>query len=244
MNREILSGPVKLLVLNDRSDTWGHGVKSYHEVAGQFEPEGETCAAKGGLFSAIYANLKYAGGGKTKVGRKETFAESPSLSRAFIETRVYEELPWIEMRIFVNWNKPRSILKLEIPFKMGSPESIIARVPGGKSTRPSDGAENPLQSWIRLKGLFSAAMCQKGAYAYDCNKNRLRITLVRSSYYGYDQGTPLNFQPPQRNTDLGMHEFEFRIYVGKDADGEIVDRAGFEMHEPFWVIQEAGKYRR
>lgn len=148
------------------------------------------------------------------------------------------------MKIFVNWNKPGSILKLEIPFKVGSPENIIAQVPGGSSTRPLDGAESPLQTWVRLKGFFSVAVCQKGAYAYDCNKNRLRVTLVRSSYYGYDQRTPLNFQLPQKHTDLGTHEFEFRIYVGKDADGEIVDGAGFEMHEPFWAIQEAGKYHQ
>ena len=118
------------------------------------------------------------------------------------------------MKIFVNWNKPGSILKLEIPFKVGSPENIIAQVPGGSSTRPLDGAESPLQTWVRLKGFFSVAVCQKGAYAYDCNKNRLRVTLVRSSYYGYDQGTPLNFQLPQKHTDLGTHEFEFRIYTG------------------------------
>ena len=86
IDQEILSGPVKLLVLNDSSDTWGHGVKSYNEVAGQFKPEEKTFATKGGLFSAVYANLRYAGGGKTKIGRKKIFKEPTSLSRAFVET--------------------------------------------------------------------------------------------------------------------------------------------------------------
>ena len=234
-----ICSPVRLLVLNDRSDTWGHYARSYDEVVGEFTIEGEPVIVSGGYLTSIITHLIYRGGGKRIVDPGHSFFEPDSISRATVETRIYSQLPYVEFRINILWNKPRSILKMEIPFIPGSAGKLIAQVPGGKTERVMDGAEEPLQGWIKLENSLHPAFCQKGAYAYDCENSRLRITLVRSSHYGYNIGPkPLDYRLPQYHTDLGEHRFTGRLYLGKAMDEELLNRIMFEMYEPFLLIRE------
>jgi hypothetical protein len=80
---------------------------------------------------------------------------------------------------------------------------------------------------------------QKGAFSFDCLPERLRLTLIRSSFYGYDRGVKLDPSDPQMDTDQGRHDFRILILSGQKLDPAFLDRASEVFLEPFTLIRES-----
>ena len=83
------------------------------------------------------------------------------------------------------------------------------------------------------------AVVQNGAFACDCLNGRIRLTLVRSSLYGFEDNREVFAIDPQHDTDLGPRHFKVRFLPGVELDAERFDRTAEILNEPFTVIRES-----
>ena len=212
----------RFLVLNDASDTWGHGVVRYNDVIGAFS-----------LVSAAVCT----GPVVEQAFQKWTF------ERSHIDAvyTLYRDLSWIDLDLAINWAEDRRILKMEISPEGYGEDVYTVQGPGGSIDRPADGSEQPLHHWVGLRGGDGAfGVVQDGAFACDCSGGRLRINLVRSSIYGYHDPNVLDPLDPQQLTDQGLHHFRFRYFFDRELDPTRMNCRVETMLEPFMVIRESG----
>lgn len=220
--RPLLERSVRFLVLADASDTWGHGVRSYDEIEGAFALQSSAILA-GPVTAKLYQHFTY--------GR----------STLEVIYSIYTGLPRIYAEIVVNWNETRKILKLEIAPADSRFTTFTMQAPGGAIERRADGGELPLHNWVLLPGWRGpVGVIQDGAFGCDCETGRLRLTLVRSSLYGYDASVKLPPADPQRHTDLGEHRFRLCLMRQAGLDAPALDRETQAFLEPFMVIRESG----
>ena len=83
------------------------------------------------------------------------------------------------------------------------------------------------------------AVVQKGAFACDCLNGRIRLTLLRSSLYGFEDNREVFSIDPQHDTDLGPHHFKIQFLPGVELDVERFDRMAEVLNEPLTVIRES-----
>jgi alpha-mannosidase len=219
--RPLIKSPVKFLVLADESDTWGHGVSAYGNVTSEFTL-GSSGVMTGPVTSKLYQSWSH---GKSVVE---------------IVWSLFHGLPQIYADITVYWAERRTILKMEIDAAGDGAQPYLVQGAGGAIACEADGAEMPLHRWIWLpsgKGQ-GLAVLQDGAFAYDCHRGRLRLTLVRSSLYGYDQGTKLAPHDIQQHTDQGIHQFRLCLMPQPNPSSVQLDRSALAFIEPFHLLRE------
>ena len=213
--KPIFSVPLKLGVIRDSSDTWGHGVRGFGDISGVFE-ETFSSVHSGPIASFLHSRQKFGD------------------SEARLTFTAYRDLPIVDIDIRIAWREKQSILKLllEPAVEFGS---IIAQGPGAAIEKKTDGAEEPMHGWISAGRL---GIMQDGAFAFDRNGKQIRITLVRSSLFGYDICCPFDAAGPLNLTDQGEHSFKFR-FIDKDGlSTSDMDQAFSGFIEPFHVLRE------
>jgi alpha-mannosidase len=216
-----LRATIRWLVLADDSDTWGHGRSRYDDVAGEFELQSS------GIMRGPVAD---------KLAQRWTCGCS---AIDVVYTR-YRALPGIHAAVRVLWNERRRLLKLEITPENGRGPSLTMQCAGGPVERRADGRELPMHRWVRVPaGESGLAVVQKGAFACDCLDGRLRLTLIRSSLYGFEDGREVLEPDPQHDTDFGLREFALRLLPDAPADTAALDRLADVLNEPFIVIRES-----
>jgi hypothetical protein len=83
------------------------------------------------------------------------------------------------------------------------------------------------------------AVIQHGAYACDSVAGRLRLTLLRSSLYGFEDRREVFDIDPQHDTDLGPRRFRVQFLPGIPCDAARLDQAAAILNEPLTVIRES-----
>jgi alpha-mannosidase len=219
----ILESPVRFLVLDDKSDTWGHGVDAFDTVEGVFVLV-SSADLSGPVTDKLYQQWSY---GKSTLQAVYSF---------------YKHLPGIYVEFKANWREERKILKIEICLSGVRSPVITMQGAGGPIERRTDGKEMPLHHWIWVPAL-EGGLCvvQDGAFACDCTAERLRLTFVRSSVYSFHDPYQLNPADPQQFTDQGEHKIRLHFRALNKLDAEAVDRLSFAFLEPYPVIRECGE---
>lgn len=214
--RELLAEPLRLVVIRDPHGAWGHGVEAFDEELGEADSLGVEEISAGPVFTQTRETLRW------------------GQSEIWVDLRRYAEAPALDVRVRVNWQEKRQMLKLEIPTRL-THVSVRAKMPGEVVRRVPQGREEPCHDWVALEGKLSGraaslAVMNDSTYAYDAKDGRLRLTLVR--------GVPAAEHPPFEYTDCrhvhfldqGWQERRFRILA---VDGPVpadLDRlaAGFQ----------------
>ena len=201
---EVASGPglATPLVLDDPSDTWSHGVRSYDEVEGRFgEPE----------FKVVESGPLR---GKVRV---KSFYGNSELWQDFI---LYRDLEMIECRVRVDWHEKRKAFKLAFPTSIEEGEATY-EIPFGHVTRPPDGEEEPALSWVDLSGSprdgsegkrYGLGLVQDNSYGYDVRGSELRMTVLRNPVYAHHDPKELSEGEDYLYTDEGGHSFRYRLF--------------------------------
>ncbi|MCP4401323.1 MAG: hypothetical protein GY801_28995, partial [bacterium] len=216
-----LISAIRFLVVDDRSDTWGHDVSSFDDVEGSFVLE-SSAINTGALTSKLYERYRC---------RDSTLDVVYSL---------YENLPELFIDIVAQWNEECKLLKMEWHIPERSNDSLLMQGPGGSIRRSSNGLELPLHQWLSLETTSgNIAIIQDGAFACDDTPERLRLTLIRSSLYGYDYRTPLGAEDPQHHTDRGEHRFRFCIFSTQDLNAARLEQEALAYIEPYLAIRES-----
>ena len=220
----LLKSPVKFLVLEDESDTWGHGISAYGNVTGSFKLESSSVMT-GPVTGKLYQRWTY---GKSVID---------------VVWSLFNGLPQVYADITVSWAELRTILKMEIdPATDGSPSCLVQGAGGAIECR-ADGMEMPLHHWIWLPssaraGSDGLAVLQDGAFAFDCTHGRLRLSLVRSSLHGYNRNVKLSPHDIQQHTDQGMHRFRLCLLPQQKLNSAALDRSALAFVEPFHILRE------
>jgi len=96
----------------------------------------------------------------------------------------------------------------------------------------------PLHHWVQMRGPeHTFSVLQDGAFACDCEGERLRVNLVRSNLYGFHDPVQLVEADPQSLTDQGLHRFRFGLHFGSWTELESEQQVAAFL-EPGWVIRE------
>ena len=218
--KKIIEKPIRFLVLDDKSDTWGHGVKSYDTVEGEFKLVNSSVMF-GSVTDKLYQRWSY-GNSTLDV----TYSSYKNLSGVYVE-------------LAANWRENRKILKIEISLSGIFSSEIKMQGAGGFIDRQADGKEMPLHNWVWMPTYEGGlAIIQDGAFACDCTADRLRLTFVRSSVYGFHDPRKLDPADPQRLTDQGEHRKRLHLLPHQKFDTETLNNLTLAFLEPCSVIRE------
>ena len=184
--------PLALSVTADSSDTWSHGIHGYGSRT-HGPPAWTSSVCRGALASFLFV----------KQGFGQLSAE--------LKYAIYRDLPFVDLFVKVHWKEKRSVLKLEIE-PLSSFDTFEVQGPGAAITKNTNGIEEPLHGWIKASDL---AILQDGAFAMDRLDSKIRITLVRSSLYGYDKSWTID--------ELGPHATQTRASTSSGSGSSGTD---------------------
>jgi len=210
---------VRFLLLDDKSDTWGHDVERYDNVLDLFTLESSS-VLDGPVTRKLYQRWTCAWSSVDAVW--SAFAGVPGL---FVDLQVL-------------WNEHRKILKLEFPAANGGGSTYTMQGAGGPITRAADGREQPLHQWLWVpQGDSGMAVLQDAVFAGDCLDGRLRLNLVRSSIYGLHEPWLPNAADPQHRTDQGVHRMRLRFLPDVDLNVDWLEQMTATFLEPCSVLR-------
>ena len=189
---EILAGPIRALVIDDQSDTWSHGVDSFRDEVGEFEPDGEPVLRPGVVRSTMSTSFRY---GRSKLTLTYVLHSSDPLLRCLVE---------------VDWHEKHKMLKMSLPLAIDSPKALY-EIPYGVISRPTDGEEHPGQRWVDLRGTLRGGreagllLLNDSKYGFDALDSDLRISLLRSPIYAFHAPRKPRRRGGYLYTDQGRH---------------------------------------
>jgi alpha-mannosidase len=204
----------RLELIEDRSDTWSHGVSRYPEGPGVSAQWNKAWTAEQGpLMAAAFQT--------GKIGDSTLLAE----------WRAYADESFVELRLRIHWRETSKLLKFTLPL----PEEIPERrdgIPGASLLRPNDQTERPLRDWTLCATSKDASLgvVAPDVYALDGTPARLRFTLLRSPVMTHHDPYG-DFTARARLADQGEHEFRFRFFYG-NVTGEQLERQALMLHRP------------
>jgi alpha-mannosidase len=182
---------LQIRVLNDRSDTWSHGLKQFPEdPAGQFILKEASLEEDGPVRVSLRIEGEYGS------------------SRLTLWARLYAQSSDIELQLYINWNESFKLAKLVLPFA-ASYDQRLDGIPGGQIRRPQDGSECPIVDWtLTDKGIGIAS---PHCFSLDGRESAVRFTLLRSPIYAWHHPAQPDPESLYFHTDQGEHWFTFRI---------------------------------
>lgn len=227
-NRDLFAGGVtgcKAIVIDDRSDTWSHDVKSFDDEAGAFGNAVIKTLESGPLRAITRVISTY--GRSTLVTDWILYAGSHTL----------------EARITLNWNEKLKMLKFSFPADLESPE-ITCETPYGFINRNANGDEEPGQRWIDITGTKNSMKCgftviNDAKYGYSVKDNDIRVTVIRSAVYAHHIPRMLDMNNEHIWMDQGIHTFRLMLmpHLGSWAEAEIPRKTEEFMTPPVVIYQ-------
>ena len=196
---ELLCGVVRPAAIVDDSDTWSHGLDRY---SGAEEPlrlvSVET--VEEGPVRATVRSIWSLGDGRTTVA---------------LDVSLYEDQPFVEVRLDVDWHERQRVLKLVVPVALDHPTSV-AGAAYGAAARPCEGHEEPMVRWVDLSEAdagWGLACTADGPGGYDALGSTLRLTVLRSPLVadhgrGWGRDDPTGYPA----TDQGRHQVRYRFF--------------------------------
>ena len=201
----------KILVIEDKGDTWAHDISKFDKVIGVFKPKEIKLIEYGPIRARIRVISEY------------------NRSIAWIDYIMYSELDYIELRLRIEWFEKNKMLKLEFPVNVFKPK-LTCEIPYGIISRPLNGEEEFMLRWIDITGKTSSGMeygvciINDGVYSYSAENSTIRLTLLRNPLTGHHDPLKPVSRKEYYYTDTGIHEFRLLIIPHK-GDWKNVDVA-------------------
>lgn len=230
-NLELLAGyGAQLLVIDDPTDTWGHGITSLRRVVGTFGSPKVQLVESGPLRATLRISYRYGD------------------STAHQEISLYRQIPAIHGRLQVDWHERHKALKLAFPFKLAETTATYS-VPYGHAVRPADGEEEPLQQWFDVTGSvrdrrgaphpYGVALLNDAKYAGDVLGAELRLTILRSPVFAHHDPSKLTEGLHYPYQDQGAHAFRWQLlpHAGPWQEAGVVQSA-HDLNAPMPFLRE------
>jgi alpha-mannosidase len=205
---------LRLLVQQDSSDTWSHGIDGFREpVIGGFEVEKVLVEETGPVRVAIRIEAAF------------------QRSQLVLWARLYAHNPGLELHFGLDWHQRLQVAKLVMPLTSAIKKRTDG-IPGGLISRPQNGQEFPIVDWTLVNRENDSTL---GIVCPDCSgidgrDDSLRFTLLRSPVYAWHDPAKLEDDAFYRWTDQGEHLFRFLIL--EDAGPEALKMLALSNHRP------------
>jgi alpha-mannosidase len=211
-------------VLADQSDTWGHGITGFTEKKGIFKVEKVTVLERGPVRGRVRVESSYG---------------NSRMEEDFI---LYEGSDYIEQRVFLDWRKTNSVLKLRYAHGCKSPQ-VFYDIPYSVLERPLGSEEVPGGSWVFMQDeVRGIGIINDAKSSYSSDENFITITVARSPLYAHHAPPHVPIQnETKRYLDQGEQEFIVRILPCQKSwqDAPMPTRA-LEFLQPPIVHIESG----
>ena len=148
--------------------------------------------------------------------------------------------PILKITNTVNWQETHVVVKAAFPLNIAS-DSVTYEIPCGAIERTTE-AKTPEEKakwevnalkWVNLTDKqqnYGVSILNDGKYGYDSQRDRLRITLLRSPLW------------PDPTCDRGMHHFTYAIYPHQHSWQEAQTvRRSYELNLPLKAIELDGE---
>jgi len=185
------------LVIDDKSDAWGHDVVEYSDVIGRFA--GPASVAECGPVRAV-------------ITTRQAFGSS-TIEQDFI---IYNDLDRIDCEMRIDWHERHRMLKLSLPVNAVAPQATF-EAPMGTIKRQPLGHEEPGQRWADLEGTSADGkhvgllFINDSKYGYDFRGNELRMSVLRSPIYAYHDPRTVEPQKKYLYTDQGRQVVRYSL---------------------------------
>ena len=219
---EVLAGPgARPVVIDDGSDTWGHGVTRFQDVVGEFTASSARVVEQGPVRSVLRV--------------ESAFSES----RVIQDVTLYAQSEVIEVRVCLDWRERHRALKLRWPVNVLAPLATY-EIPFGHAVRPVDGEEEPGQGWVDVLGIhavsrqpYGLSLLNDGKSSFDVHGSTMSLTVLRSPAYAHhDPHRPESWEEI-RFLDQGEQEFTYALLPHSGGwDGAQTVRRAAELNQP------------
>ena len=213
--KEYLSGGAFLSVMfDDIADPWGWGLKRVGKNPVPFT------LSKNEIFGNLKTvNIVEDGVVYTEV---ESYFERNN-SFVKISYKIYKDLPYIDVDLYVLWNEKEKALKIKIPSVLKS--GVSAQTAFGTEKFSQDGEEHVSHRFISINDEDEnvLSLYNKNTYGFSTENGELFITLLRGVAYCAHPIEDRPLLPWERfvpYAEQSKHEFSFRLSVDKAVDCE------------------------
>jgi alpha-mannosidase len=214
------------VVLEDRSDTWGHDVVAYDDEIGHF-----TCTS---------VRRTEAGPVRDVVEVRSKFGTSTLLERFVLGGRAAQ----LEVRVTLDWRERQRALKLRFPTALSRATATFS-VPYGHIERPTAGSEEVAQAWVDVSGVLPDgdragwAVLNDGKYAFDVRGAEIGMTVARSPVFAWHEPHKLEPEASYEYLDQGFQDFTYALVPHHgDWRSAAVPRRAEELNEPVFAVPE------
>ncbi|MBA3945417.1 MAG: alpha-mannosidase [Herpetosiphonaceae bacterium] len=226
---EVFAGPAAVpVVIEDRSDTWSHGVYHFQDVIGAFTATDVCLVEQGPVQATIRVQSRY---GASHITQYFT---------------LYRDLPYITVRVQVDWHEQLKLLKLRFPVNLHFVKATY-EIPYGSIERPATGEEEPGLNWLDVSGIersteipYGLSLLNDGKYSFDVRGNELSMTILRSPPYAHH--VPRQLVPEEDYTfmDQGIQWFTYAL-LPHDRSWETAGTVqhALELNQPVVTLVES-----
>jgi alpha-mannosidase len=211
------------VVIEDRSDTWGHGVRAYDDVAGEFRCVSVAVLETGPVRSVVRVHSRY---GDSRL--REDYILSAYA-------------PYVDVRITLDWHQHLELLKLRYPTSLSAAQATF-EIPYGHIERPAGGDEEPGQSWVDVSAPGAGlAVITDAKYGYDVHGADIGISAVRSPVWAWHDPRELEPDVDFEYMDQGRQHFCVRLvpHAGDWRAAGVVRHAAQLNQSPFALLESA-----
>lgn len=187
------------LVVDDPTDTWGHGVERFDNVIGAFANAQVSLVASGPAFATIRVRSHH---GASWIQQDFTLGAGSDA---------------IDVDVSVMWTEQHRMLKLSFPTTIEHAKTH-AESAYAVTTKACDGRELPCGTWCGVSGEVDApaiAIVSDAKHAYSCDvvdgRAELRLSVLRSPSYATHDPHPFNADENLDFVDQGVQRFRYRL---------------------------------
>ncbi len=175
------------------------------------------------------------------------------------EVLLYRGLPWVELRVRVDWNErpaknePRAWLRAFFPLETGPDPEYLSSIPFGEVERPLDGREMPALRWVDLSGgRGGAALFNDSRHGHGVTAGGIHLSLMRATTYpDFDPNPGRHWvrlalfphgkgSPGERGVPRSAQSFEVpplvRVLDGGSGEGEVPGRGASLLPPSFSFV--------
>jgi len=210
------------VVVEDVSDTWGHGVTAYDDVAGEFECVSVRVLERGPVRAAIRVESRY---GESRLREDHVLSADGR---------------HVDVHVVLDWHERLKLLKLRYPTSIESPRAT-AETPYGHLEREPNGHEEPGQSWVDVSGGGRGlAVLNDAKHGFDMRGGDIGISAVRSPVWAWHDPRELEPGGDFEYMDQGLQQFRIRLvpHAGDWRAAGVV-RLAAELEQPAVALLES-----
>jgi alpha-mannosidase len=210
------------VVVADESDTWGHGVRAYDDVVGEFSCTSVRLVESGPVRSIIRIESRYGA---------STLSEELVLGA---------DARFLEVRAVLDWHERHRLLKLRFPTAIVTDRATF-EIPYGHIERPATGDEEPAQGWVDVSdGRAGLSVVNDSKHGHDAVGGNIGMTVARSPVCAWHDPKELDPDGVYEYLDQGRQELTYRL-VPHAGDWRIAGtvHCAVELNQPAFALLES-----